>query len=270
MAQGPGSAPNDDALAAARARWPQVGLDAADFVAWLRGRGLAPGQLSAERVADLFIVCACLRNAPGAHAAFDAQFAAGMRRAVSRMKNGPPVEDVLQKVRLRLFAATEQRNAKLDEYTADGELASWLRTVVLRVALTMQSRRKEEEIAPQAIDGLVARLADPEQQALKAQNSEVLKRAFAAALGTLEPRQRTLLKLSVLDGLSIDQIAPLYQVHRATAARWLTAIRGELQSATLAELRRTLGLTSADVESLLGQLNSHVQLSLDRLLKTRD
>lgn len=46
--------------------------------------------------------------------------------------------------------------------------------------------------------------------------------AFDAALETLTPRERNLLRHQFVDHLNLDQIGALYQVHRATAWRWLT------------------------------------------------
>lgn len=244
-------------------------LEARDFERWLAERNFDSEALTPARLTDLFLACACLKAVSGAHQAFEDTYGVLLRRAAGRVKNGATPDEVLQHVRLRLFTKTDQRNAKLEEYSGSGDLGGWLRTVVLRVALSMAQPRTEEELGPAIITTLAASLPDPEAQFLKTEHSQLLKVAFAESLRALEPRQRTILKLAVVDGLSIDQIAPMYQVHRATVARWLATIRTALYELTVAELKRRLKVSGPEALGLLGQMNSQFNLSLDRMLKTR-
>jgi hypothetical protein len=71
------------------------------------------------------------------------------------------------------------------------------------------------------------------------------KRALENALGGLKPRDRNLLRLHYAAGVSVDGLGRAYRVQHATAARWLTRIRGQL----LDNIRKEL-------HSLLATLNS--------------
>lgn len=62
---------------------------------------------------------------------------------------------------------------------------------------------------------------DPELSHLKATFAAEFKFALTLAIDELSVRDRNLLRQSVLDGLTIDQLGKLYRVHRATAARWV-------------------------------------------------
>src|SRR5262245_16070436 len=82
-------------FAAGRARWPAVALAPEDFAAHLAM--LVPPdadpvahlrQLVAE---DLYLACACLRDVPGAVAAFDAQYLAGVPAFVAHVDRRPEV-----------------------------------------------------------------------------------------------------------------------------------------------------------------------------------
>jgi RNA polymerase sigma-70 factor, ECF subfamily len=89
-----------------------------------------------------------------------------------------------------------------------------------------------------------------------------LREAFRAAVGGLDARERTLLRLSLRDRLGVDQIGALYRVHRSTAARWLQAVRDKLSASTRAGLASKLSLADAEVESLIRAIGSKIDLSL--------
>jgi RNA polymerase sigma-70 factor (ECF subfamily) len=72
-----------------------------------------------------------------------------------------------------------------------------------------------------------------------------------------------------LDGLSIDDLGGLHGVHRATAARWLQKARETLLKETKKNLMKRLGISLAEVDSILRILQSRLDLSLERALATR-
>jgi len=54
-------------------------------------------------------------------------------------------------------------------------------------------------------------------------------------------RERTLLRMPLVDRLNIDRLGVIYRVNRATVARWLVAIRRRL----FEEVRRELASVTA-------------------------
>jgi RNA polymerase sigma-70 factor (ECF subfamily) len=86
----------------------------------------------------------------------------------------------------------------------------------------------------------------------------------------LAPRQRTLLRYAYVDGLGIDRIAPLFAVHRATAARWLAEARLELLRHTRKILAARLALPVEELQSLLRSVESQLHVSLARLFATEN
>lgn len=255
-------------LADARADWPTVTLDDATFERYLADKSIERDGIT--HLTDLFLACACCLDVPGARLVFEEHFVPQMRSAIARVPEVADVDDVLQRVRVRLFTVTEQRGAKLENYRGEGPLAGWLRTTAVRQALESRPTRRTEEVTPRALEALVDALPNPELAFLKGESTRLLKQAFAKAIDDLEPRQRTWLRLAVIEGLSIDQLAPMYGVHRTTAARWLTATRERLSALTLQHLRESAKLDSGELESLLGHARSHLDVSLERLLVTKE
>jgi RNA polymerase sigma-70 factor (ECF subfamily) len=70
-----------------------------------------------------------------------------------------------------------------------------------------------------------------------------------------------------VDGLTIDEIGALYQVHRATAARWISGARNTLLADTRARLTARLALTPSQFDSLMRLVRSELDLSLQRLVR---
>ena len=76
-----------------------------------------------------------------------------------------------------------------------------------------------------------------------------------------------MLRSQTIDGLSIDQIGALYQVHRATAARWVQQAKSSLLDALREELAKRLGESHDACDSVVALVRSRIDLSLERALE---
>jgi RNA polymerase sigma-70 factor (ECF subfamily) len=138
----------------------------------------------------------------------------------------------------------------------------------IRVALNL--RRGKAASAELANESEAAALAaagtDAETDLIRRRYGPAFEDAVAGSLAALSPRERTLLRLRLVDGVEVEQIAAMYRVHRTTITRWL----GACQASLLVEVRRvladTLGLTGSEIASLAGVLQSQLHVSLARLL----
>jgi RNA polymerase sigma-70 factor (ECF subfamily) len=108
---------------------------------------------------------------------------------------------------------------------------------------------------------------NPELELIRRRHKQHFTEAFEAGLASLDPRERTLLKLHTLDGLPFEQIGPLYQRDKSTISRWIASAQKQLQKATREHLSRTLQLSPAELESVLRVAQSELSLSLSRLLQ---
>jgi RNA polymerase sigma-70 factor (ECF subfamily) len=116
---------------------------------------------------------------------------------------------------------------------------------------------------------MTAPLGDnPELAVARERYLQRFQTGLEAALTGLTPRDKTLLRLHVVEGLSVDAIGRIYRVHRATAARWLVAIRSRI----FHSLRQALGLqriaSSSELRSLAGLLRDEIHVSAVRILTT--
>lgn len=230
-------------------------------------------ELEALCLRDLALAVACLRKDAVALAALEAHVIAPLHAELARLvPDESDREDVLQQLRARILVG-KHGHGQLASYAGGGALKSWARVIATRIALNEQRRRKreepfdhdgvdgEEELASAAFD------SDPELAAMKRDRKEDLKRAVRAAFATLTVRERNLLRQSYIDGLSIDELAGLYRVHRATAARWIAQAR----EAVWAETRRLLveGMHGSrdEAEAIMVFLQSRLDITLGGLLR---
>jgi hypothetical protein len=75
-----------------------------------------------------------------------------------------------------------------------------------------------------------------------------------------------LLRLDVVEHLTIDQAAAVYGRSRATTGRHLLEARQALARATLADIKARLALQPSDVVSIARLVRSQIDLSVQRLL----
>jgi RNA polymerase sigma-70 factor (ECF subfamily) len=253
---------------AGRAAWPGVPLRREHLFAYLRelsGRKGAPAPRALER-ADVYLVCACLRGHPKALEAFERTQMAPLHKVVARHVAIEPalLDDILQDLRTDLFARGD-RPSKLLSYSGRGKVRAWLTTIALRAA---REARPSDSQAPRSIaSAVVGDSRTPELEALKAAHRQPFRVAFADAMASLSVRERNLLRMHLLDGLNVDRIGSAYDVHRATAARWIQAAREKLVRRTRRLLSQRLGLTASEVSSLIRAVDSQLDLSISRNLR---
>jgi RNA polymerase sigma-70 factor (ECF subfamily) len=133
-----------------------------------------------------------------------------------------------------------------------------------------QRRRGERE--PLLEEAAMEAIADADhashQDVDKPRYREAFAVAFRRALTQLSARDRNLLRLNLIDQLSVDELGKLYSVHRATAARWLERIRAGISHAVRHDLMRQLDADRFETEELLAWIHSRIELSLGGLAST--
>ena len=254
-------------LAAAREMWPEVEFDGAGFAAFVAERlaGGAPAAVALERLflADLALAGACARGDSAAIQVLDRVMSEQVSAAADLSRAGAAVRDeAAQVVRTLLLVRRAERPPAILDYAGRGPLGGWLRITAAReVVRLLRGSRREVELGDHLVDG-EATASDPVLSGLKHRYRRELADAFHTVLGELGPRDRTLLRYQLVDGLSIDDIAALYRVHRATAARWLARIRDDLVEATRRLLAEKLGMGDDEVVSVLRLVQSELDISV--------
>jgi RNA polymerase sigma-70 factor (ECF subfamily) len=253
---------------AGRAAWPGVSLRRDHLSSYLDGLSKKGGAVAPEALerADVYLVCACLRGIPQAIEVFERTQIEPLKKVLARHVTIEPalLDDVLQGLRTDLFARGELPS-KLLSYSGRGKVRAWLTTIALRAA---REARPTDSEAPASLASAVALEQNtPELQSVKAAHRQPFREAFAEAMASLTVRERNVLRMHLLDGLNVDRIGGAYDVHRATAARWIQAARQKLVERTRKILAQRLGLTHSELSSLMRSVDSQLDLSISRNLR---
>ncbi len=264
-----------DALhARGRAAWPSIDVERGAFAARVArsledgAPGASPPDPESLCAEDLYLAEACAAGDAAAIRAFEARYFAELRKALARAgATGLDFDDVANELRARLFLGGPA-GARIEQYRGRGALHSWVRIVAVRLITDLVRARST---APTPVEDLVVSALpsedlDPEIAHLRQAYGAEFKAAFHVALESLSPRERNLLRFSVLRQLDLDDVARIYGVHRTTVSRWLEAARTELGVRTRRTLRGGPVSSARKQDSLLAFVDSQLDLSLERVL----
>ncbi|MFT3771109.1 MAG: ECF-type sigma factor [Minicystis sp.] len=259
----------DAQLATARAAWPGIEVPEDAFKELLAAHTSGPSArpLAELPAADLWLALACAQGDPTALRELEARTFPGARSTLARMGlSADAIAEVLQILRERFLVAEGGEAPRILGAAAHGDLPGVIWVAAVRTALNHRRRDHRLDLGDAQLLHELCPDDDPELAALKGEHRAAFKAALEDAVRGLAPRERNVLRMHLLHGLSIDAIGSTYQVHRATAARWLTTIREKLDQETRRMLRERRGLTDPEVDSLIRLVQSRVEVSFRRVL----
>jgi len=248
--------------AAARAEWPDVELDYSEFARHVTERVPEGGDVAGIRTGQLYLACACARRDPAAVRAFERLCMPAIAAALGQLRAlGADADDVAQLVLQKVLVGDEP---KIVDYNGSGDLRGWVKAVALRTGLNYLRKRKREVVADDddiwmalPVTGLAPGLAE-----LRTRYRAHFKTALPRAIAALAPQDRALLRYHYLDGLTLDQIGKIHNVHRSTASRWVDRACGQLVDQVRGELRDALRVSDAELDSIVEMIRSELDLSL--------
>jgi len=260
-------------LESARASWPRFQLAPERFAAYLAERlpeGADLEKLAALQAADLYLCCAC---AEGDRAALDAldrgplQVCAAAAGRVDRSESF--ADEVKQSLRQRLLSLEEGRPRILD-YEGRAPLKSWLRAAAARTALNLTRGARSEDREEAALERVAAPQLDVELEYVQKRYRPQFAACLREAMAALDVRERTVLRLHVVEGAGVEGIARYYRVHRTTVTRWIQQARASLVANTRQLLTQRLRITGKELESLVRSLGSRLDFSISQILPPPD
>ncbi len=251
------------AYEAARAAWPGVLVTLDELAAWAAERGAEPG----AAYTDLYLACACARGDAAGLRAFEATLVPGVRAALGAMRLSPDqVDEALAVLRRDLFAGDAP---KIRAYAGQGELRGFLRVTATRIALKLARKTRREVVDDEAGRLEMAAGDDPELSFLKAKYRAAFRIAVERAIAELGDKDALLLRQHFVDGLSIDVLGGLHQVHRATAARWVARAQAALLEKVRERFMAEAKVGDDECQSVLRLVESRMDVTLRRHLVAR-
>lgn len=228
----------------------------------------APPSFEELQVEDLFLATACLEQVPGAAEAFNAHCGERLRAALAAtVKAEDARREVAQRVREAVLVGTAEAGPKIAGYSGQGPLERWVAIVAQRMAITLV---RGETAARQAHERASLERAfsmqEPEVAFVKEQYRADFQRAFSEALAILDERERMLMRLHIVSGVSVEAIGKMYGVSQSTASRWLAAARERISAEVVRLLQERLNLALSEIGSLAKLVASQLDLNMSRVL----
>ena len=246
--------------------WPGVDVSEAEL-ARAFARKLEdddPPPVTVANLAELYLALACARGDNAAVRAFDRAYLDVVPVALAGMRlSAATIEDVRATVRDKLLLAEGDAPPRIVGYAGRGRLRGLVQVTATRAAIDRLRHEAKEAELP------VRELAAPgniELSLIKAQYREAFSAGFAQAIACSTRRDRNLLRLHFLGGVTLEQLAQMYGVHRATVVRWLAAARDTVFGATRTHIADTLGAPSEELDEMFDLVKSRIELSVERLL----
>lgn len=249
------------AWAEAQRQWPSLGVTEAEFVgriaSVLESASPSPVALTTIRPTEQMLVAACLEQRPGAMVALERYAFELLPSVAQRFASVLTADELVQRVRTKLLTPPPGESPLLARFTGVTSLGRWIRIVAVRLGLdaarSSQRRQAREHTLPDALPQ-----RDPEFYWMRQLYTENFERILSENLLALPVRDRNLLKAQVVHGMSLEEMARVWSVHRATVARWLRAARLGLLGSVRDGLQVQAGLSESEVDSVLNLIRSGV------------
>lgn len=224
-----------------------------------------PSAAAIERLdhAGIALADACADGEPRAVAAFTRVHLADIDHAIGRARAPAHlVDDIRQIVLAKLLPP----GRKLARYGGTGALQNWIRAVTVRESISVLRSAEAPALDEDAV-AEVAAGGDLELSFVKGTYREQFREALRVTFEALDPEDRAVLRYRFLDGLTLDQLAVVLGVHRATGARWLARLRDELVRGVRARLCDAIGVDRGEFEGMLALVRSNLEITIGGLLR---
>jgi RNA polymerase sigma-70 factor, ECF subfamily len=222
--------------------------------------------LTKVAVEDLYLACACVERVRGAAAVFEQRFGRVIRRAVSRvLATADERQEAEQRAWQHLLVDFTDGPPRLAQYFGQGPLEKWVSVAAMRVAISFgRTESAERRLREKAI--AEASGVDPEQLFMKGELRTAFEDAVAAALGRLSARERLVLKLYLVSGMTLDAIGKSLGVTRQAVAKTLARARETVVGEVETAVQHSLKISKEDLASILRFVASQLDVSISRVL----
>lgn len=234
---------------------------------------------------DLCLIVACERGDEKAWEELVANFDSTVRSAARKIAaNAEDADDLASSIWAELYGLRQDergnRKTKLAYYSGRGSLGGWLRAIISQMAVDrfrkesrmvqIEEAREFENLAEESSNNLnnehiVSHAENPEEIFSEKQASNDVSNALSAAISSLEPEDRLILKMYYFDDLKLKDIAGVFGYHEATASRKLVRVQNEIRKSVEKALKAHHGWSDGEVKKYLADTAAGLGISFEKM-----
>jgi len=255
-------------------RWPVTRTAFASALARSVEHAGVPDDAAAERflaglhLADLALATACAEGCVPAWDHFVGRYRPVLHRAADAIDSGGGARELADALYAELFGVSDtggQKQSLLRYFHGRSSLATWLRAVLAQrhVDRIRAARRFE----PLVEDGETASTPTVDAPTDRRGQLGLMRRAVAAAVARLAPRDRLRLACYYAQGLTLAETGRILREHEATVSRQLARTRQAIRGDVERRLRDESGLSDAQISECFAAVSADAgPIDLDRML----
>jgi RNA polymerase sigma-70 factor (ECF subfamily) len=263
------------ALARGRAGFPELSVDPESFARHLARAVVWIGDsatLATLVVEDLYLTCACLDGVSGAADTLVALHGKVIRHTIERLAGKSDSDAIAQGVISDLIVGSLTSGPEIGKYAGRAPLSRWLDVVARRAALRwLRAERKTAGVAELgAAEPVLGPATPPEIALFRQRYGRDFQRALKDVLSKTPESDRAILRLYLVNGVSVEKIGKMLGVSQSTASRWLAKAREDILSNLKCILKEQVKLSSGEIESLGRLLTSRLDVSITEILTANE
>ncbi len=226
-------------------------------------------ELEGLHAPDLYLACACTARVGPALSEFAARYLSRVDAYLGRLRNAPVrAEDVRRDLEDAMLFGRDGGAGRIRQYTGRGSLERFVATAARNIALSMLRKKAKEDSGDW--DALASRLSTPphgDSTVARAAYGGAIHDALLNALGRLDRRQRTIVRLHLLKAVPLTQVGRMLRVHQSTVSRDFAAAMRVLYAEIRRQFRDLHGVRETEMKSIIRDVRSQLDLSLSQVLR---
>lgn len=261
---------------AAEAAWPTFRVDRSAFQAHLLSciegeTDNAVAAVSRIHAKDLYLAWACSQRISSALEEFTERYLSHLDSFLRRYRDSSVrPEDVRRELEDGLLFGRRDSPPRIGQYTGRGPLERFVRTAARNAAVTL-IREQRHAAASDDFEVLASQLAAPpagSETFVAARYEAVVRDALRTALDALDRRQRMIIRLHLVAGVTLTQIGRMLRVNQSTVSRALAAAVAVIHGEIRKKLQELEGMNESEMQSVIRDVRHRIDLSLSRILRS--
>lgn len=247
-------------FAAHQRDYPISGFDFEAYLEIVAALNIEPDE---ARSLDLYLVSGCRHGGEQAAKHLLTRHKSTIDAALRRLRLPADRVDEVRSTFYEILFVGEAGTPALARYGGRGSLDGWLRVTVSRSASRLL--RKTERLELSDPEAFMDVWHEPERDALDRECKEAFRAAMRDAVASFEDEALSALREHYVEGRSIDALAAVWGVHRATAARRLSRLRWAMRERVLEQLEAKLGVSPSSALRMVRAAQSRLTAEIGLL-----